>query len=56
MDILFAPDAFYLDRLLFKPIFDSEIETDIPLNSFTIREGGLQSSIAALGCRRNGAL
>jgi hypothetical protein len=42
MDILFAPDAFYLDRLLFKPIFDSEIETDIPLNSFTIRKCGVQ--------------
>ncbi|MCK4985972.1 MAG: hypothetical protein KAS40_10660, partial [Desulfobacterales bacterium] len=30
MDILFAQDAFYLDRLLFKPIFDVEIDTDIP--------------------------
>jgi len=42
MDILFAPDAFYLDRLLFKPVFDFEIETDIPLNSFTIRKCGVQ--------------
>ena len=42
MDILFAQDAFYLDRLLFKPIFDFEIEADIPLNSFTIRKCGVQ--------------
>ncbi len=42
MDILFAQDAFYLDRLLFKPIFDVEIDTDIPLNSFTIRKCGVQ--------------
>ncbi len=42
MDILFAQDAFYLDRLLFKPIFDMEIETDIPQNSFTIRKCGVQ--------------
>ena len=42
MDILFARDAFYLDRLLFKPIFDIEIDTDIPLNSFTIRKCGVQ--------------
>jgi hypothetical protein len=42
MDILFAQDAFYLDRLLFKPIFNVEIATDIPLNSFTIRKCGIQ--------------
>ena len=42
MDILFAKDAFYLDRLLFKPVFDFEIETEIPLNSFTIRKCGVQ--------------
>ena len=42
MDILFARDAFYLDRLLFKPVFDIEVETDIPLNSFTIRKCGVQ--------------
>jgi hypothetical protein len=42
MDILCAQDAFYLDRLLFKPVFDIEIETDIPLNSFTIRKCGVQ--------------
>ena len=42
MDILFAPDAFYLDRLLFKPIFDFEIKTDVPLNSFTVRKCGVQ--------------
>jgi hypothetical protein len=42
MDILFARDAFYLDRLLFKPIFDIEVDTEIPLNSFTIRKCGVQ--------------
>ena len=42
MDILFAQDAFYLDRLLFKPIFDIEIDTEIPLNSFTMRKCGVQ--------------
>ena len=42
MDILFAQDAFYLDRLLFKPIFDFEIDTDIPLNSFKIRKCGVK--------------
>ena len=42
MDILFAQDAFYLDRLLFKPIFDIEIDTEIPLNSFVIRKCGVQ--------------
>jgi hypothetical protein len=42
MDILFAKDAFYLDRILFKPVFDFEIKTDIPLNSFTIRKCGVK--------------
>jgi hypothetical protein len=42
MDILFAGKAFYLDRLLFKPVFDSLVETEIPLNSFTIRKCGVQ--------------
>ena len=42
MDILFAKDAFYLDRLLFKPIFDIEIRSDIPLNSFAIRKCGVK--------------
>ena len=42
MDILFAGEGFYLDRLLFKPVFDMEIETDIPLNSFSIRKCGVQ--------------
>jgi hypothetical protein len=42
MDILFAGEAFYLDRLLFKPVFDSLVETEIPLNSFTIRKCGVQ--------------
>ena len=42
MDILFAGEAFYLDRLLFKPVFDILVETDIPLNSFPIRKCGVQ--------------
>ena len=42
MDILFAKDAFYLDRLLFKPVFDIEIKTDIPLNQFAIRKCGVK--------------
>lgn len=42
MDILFAKDAFYLDRMLFKPVFDFEIKTDIPLNSFAIRKCGVK--------------
>ena len=42
MDILFAGEAFYLDRLLFKPVFDIAVETDIPLNSFSIRKCGVQ--------------
>ena len=42
MDILLAKDAFYLDRLLFKPIFDIEINTDLPLNAFTIRKCGVK--------------
>ena len=42
MDILFAQDAFYLDRILFKPVFDIEIDTDIPLNQFKIRKCGVQ--------------
>ncbi|MDX1707362.1 MAG: hypothetical protein R3274_02105 [Desulfobacterales bacterium] len=42
MDILFAQDAFYLDRLLFKPVFDIEVKTDIPLNSFAIRKCGVK--------------
>ena len=42
MDILFAKDAFYLDRILFKPVFDYEIKSDIPLNSFSIRKCGVK--------------
>ena len=42
MDILFAGEAFYLDRLLFKPVFDILVKADIPLNSFPIRKCGVQ--------------
>ena len=42
MDILFAGEAFYLDRLLFKPVFDILVETDIPLNSFSVGKCGGQ--------------
>ncbi|MGD8343563.1 MAG: hypothetical protein PVI38_18560 [Desulfobacterales bacterium] len=42
MDILLASDAFYLDRILFKPVFDFEITSEIPLNSFSIRKCGVK--------------
>jgi hypothetical protein len=42
MDILYAKDAFYLDRILFKPVFDYEIKSDLPLNSFSIRKCGVK--------------
>ena len=42
MDILYAGKGFYLDRMLFKPVFDIEVETEIPMNSFTIRKCGVQ--------------
>ena len=42
MDILFAENAFYLGRLLFKTIFDYEIHPKIPFNTFTIRRCGVQ--------------
>ena len=42
MDILFAKDAFFLDRLLFKPVFDYKVDTDLPSNTFEIRKCGVQ--------------
>lgn len=42
LDILFAEDAFYLGKLLFRPVFDYVIESEIPLNTFTIRRCGVQ--------------
>ncbi len=42
LDILFAQDAFYLGKLLFKPTFDYIIESEIPLNTFTIRRCGVE--------------
>jgi hypothetical protein len=42
MDILFAKASFYLDRLLFKPIFDIEVDTDISLSPFSMRKCGVQ--------------
>jgi hypothetical protein len=42
LDILFAADAFYLDKLLFRTIFDYAMVPKIPLNTFTIRRCGVQ--------------
>ena len=42
LDLLFAESAFYLGRLLFKTIFDFEIVSEVPLNTFTIRRCGVQ--------------
>ena len=42
LDILYAQDAFYLGKLLFKPTFDYIIESEIPLNTFTIRRCGVE--------------
>jgi hypothetical protein len=42
LDILFAADAFYLDKLLFQTIFDFEIVPKLPLNTFVIRRCGIQ--------------
>jgi hypothetical protein len=42
LDILLAQDAFYLGKLLFKPVFDHVTDSDLPVNSFTIRRCGVQ--------------
>ena len=42
LDVLYAQDAFYLGKLLFKPTFDHIIESEIPLNTFTIRRCGVE--------------
>ena len=42
MDILFAKDSFFLDRLLFKPVFDYQVDADLPSNTFEIRKCGVQ--------------
>lgn len=42
LDILYAQDTFYLGKLLFKPVYDYVIESEIPVNSFTIRRCGVQ--------------
>jgi hypothetical protein len=42
LDILFAADAFYLDKLLFQTIFDFEIVPKLPLNTFIIRRCGIR--------------
>ena len=42
LDILFAEDAYYLGKVLFRPIFDYAIDAEIPFNSFTIRRCGVQ--------------
>ena len=42
LDILFAEDAYFLGKVLFRPIFDYAIVPEIPFNSFTIRRCGVQ--------------
>lgn len=42
LDILYAEDAYYLGKLLFKTIYDYSIDSDIPLSTFTIRRCGVQ--------------
>jgi hypothetical protein len=42
LDILFAQNTYHLGKLLFKPVFDYAIDSEIPLNSFTIRRCGVQ--------------
>jgi hypothetical protein len=42
LDILYAQDAFYLGKLLFRPTFDYVIESEIPLNTFTIHRCGVE--------------
>ena len=42
LDILYAQDAFYLGKLLFKPTFDYIIESEIPLDTFTVRRCGVE--------------
>ena len=42
LDILYAQDTFYLGKLLFKPVYDYVIESEVPVNSFTIRRCGVQ--------------
>ena len=42
LDVLFAEDAFYLGKLLFKPVFDFAVDSEVPVDSFTIRRCGVQ--------------
>jgi hypothetical protein len=42
LDILYAQDAFYLGKLLFKPSFDYVVEPEFPLNTFNIRRCGVE--------------
>ena len=42
LDLLYAEDAYYLGKILFRPIFDYAIDEEIPFNSFTIRRCGVQ--------------
>ena len=42
LDILFAEDAYYLGKLLFKTVYDYSVDPEIPLSTFTIRRCGVQ--------------
>lgn len=42
LDILYAQDSFYLGKLLFKPVYDHVIDSEVPVSSFMIRRCGVQ--------------
>jgi len=42
LDLLYAEDAYYLGKLLFRPIFDYAVDAEIPFDSFTIRRCGVE--------------
>ena len=42
LDILCAQDSFYLGKLLFKPVYDHVIDSEVPVKSFMIRRCGVQ--------------
>ena len=50
-DLIFANDAFYLDKILIKKVVDFTIDPKIRLSSFTIRRCGAQFSHLKLNQR-----
>jgi len=51
LDLIFANDAFYLDKILIKKIVDFTIDPGIRLSSFVIRRCGVQFSQLKLNQR-----